>query len=197
MTIKEKWKHHFPCSYRCFWFPWWRRWAVFPLHIHFLGLGCVVMAPGLVTRNDTIQKCRILLIMDQVLQTEAQSSFLIIKGQVFWYPYCTYFAEPQMLVDNGVSRSFSQVEFVADFMDRNSSISLDHFINGIIGDHLVCLIWSWQIWCNLPFLHGNLLSPFFDKCPYYDHLLQLENMLLLVVLIWMCPWIPQLSFHTI
>ena len=43
-----------------------------------------------------------------------------------------------MLVDNGVNRYFTQVEFMTDFTGHNPSISLDHFINGgngIIGYH--------------------------------------------------------------
>ena len=114
---------------------------MFPLHTCFLGFGYVVVAPCLAARND-IQKCRILLITDQMLETEAHSSFLMIKSQVFWYPYHSHFAVPQILVDNGVNHSFTQVEFVTDFMGRNPSISLIHFINGgngIIGDHFVCL----------------------------------------------------------
>ena len=103
---------------------------MFPLHTRFLGFRCVVVAPGLVAPNGTIQKCGILLKTDQVLETEANSSFLMIKGQMFWYPCRTHFAVPQMLVDNDVNRSFTQVEFVTDFTGRNPSI---------------CLARSWQI----------------------------------------------------
>ena len=170
------------------------------------------MAPGFVTRNNTIKKCRILLITDKVLETEAHSSFLMNKGQVFWYLCRTHFAEPQMLVDNDVNRSFTQVEFVTDFTGCNPLISLDHFINGgnrIIGDHFVCLAWS------RPFatLHGKLyciclqtydlnsgchtLSPFFDRCRHYAHLPQLETVLSCVALIWTHPWIARFSFRII
>ena len=48
---------------------------MFPLHTHFLGFGYVVVAPGLVVRNDKIQKRRILLITDQVQETEALRRF--------------------------------------------------------------------------------------------------------------------------
>ena len=109
---------------------------MFPLHTHFLGLRCVVVVPDLFARSDTIKKCGILLITDQVLETETHSSCR------------THFAVPQMLVDSGVNRSCTQVEFVTDFTGRNPLISLDHFINGgngIIGDHFVCLVQSRHI----------------------------------------------------
>ena len=107
-----------------------------------------MVVPGLVANKDTIQKCRILLITDQELETKAHSSFLMIKDRVFWYPCRTHFAAPQMLVDNDVNRSLTQVEFMTDFTGRNPLISLDHFINrgnGVIGDHFVCLARSRQI----------------------------------------------------
>ncbi|GFS71225.1 uncharacterized protein NPIL_526711 [Nephila pilipes] len=53
---------------------------VFPSRTRFLGFGCVVVTSGLVTCNDVFHKCGILLIMDQDLETEAHSVFLMIKG---------------------------------------------------------------------------------------------------------------------
>ena len=88
---------------------------MFPLHTRFLGFGCVVVVSGLVACNDTMLKCRILLITDQVLETEAHSSFLLIRDHVFWYPCRTHLAIPQMLMNNGVNRSFTQIEFATDF----------------------------------------------------------------------------------
>lgn len=64
-----------------------------------------------------------------------------------------HFTILQMLVDDGVNRSFTQVEFVIDATGPNSSNSSDHFINGdnaVIDDHDVRLTRSWQIRYRLP-----------------------------------------------
>ena len=177
------------------------------LHTRFLEFGCVVVAPGLVVRKETFQKCGILLITDQVLETVVHSLFLMIKGQVFWYRRRTHFALLQMLVDNGLNRSFTQVEFVTDFIGRNPSISLDHWCS-------ICLLGtiSADVMSSAA-LHGNVyiiclqpydlssgrqtLSNLFYRCPQNGDLPQLETILPHVVLIWTRPWIARLSFRTI
>ncbi|GBN76881.1 hypothetical protein AVEN_128781-1 [Araneus ventricosus] len=126
---------------------------MFPLHTRFLGFGCVVVTPGLVSRNDAFQKCGILLITHQVLETEAHSLFLMIKGKVLWYPISTHFTVLQMLVNDGVNCFLTQVEIVTDVTGPNSSISSNHFINGgnrVVGDHDVCLARCGQIRYRLP-----------------------------------------------
>ena len=124
------------------------------LHTRFLVFGCVVVAPGLVSRNDMIQKCRILLITDQVLETEVHSSFLMIKGQVFWYHAAYTLLYPKCW--SIIVWTIPLLRLSSWLISRVVTLWLawmDHFINGgsvIIGDHFVCLARSRQIWCRLP-----------------------------------------------
>ncbi|GFU07337.1 uncharacterized protein NPIL_401961 [Nephila pilipes] len=72
------------------------------------------------------------------LETEVHSVFIIIKGKELRHPFRTQFIVLKMLMNDGVNRFFTKVEFVTDVTGPSSSIGSDYCINGdnrVISDH--------------------------------------------------------------
>ncbi|GFY38510.1 hypothetical protein TNIN_147091 [Trichonephila inaurata madagascariensis] len=80
------------------------------------------LCSGFFSHRDAFQECGILHVTDQVL--------------VFWPSFSKHLTVLYRLINDGVNRTTTRIEFATDVTGPNSSISFDHFIkggNGIVG----------------------------------------------------------------
>ena len=98
---------------------------------------------------------------------------------------------------------FLQLTWKISLLEAMESLVITLFLLDVVSADLMSFAafhWNFYTICSQPYdLNSgrHTLSPFFDRCLHYAHLLQPETVLTRVVLIWRHPWIARLSFHTI